>query len=393
MKTRGQFLYQVGLGSTAFVLCRNSIGSPVSSWDGVKSIVERLNRRSFPSIFQAWNPADNLPKEKPDVTTGRHDLVFHSPDFWGLHWNHSFAGLADGFTLESISIGRRRRAQMLQRNPNQIHLAEVRYRDAHESYLPQDSPFWKRDDKGQRVVGWAEGGYFLLDFDLSEMQAKVAAQAKAVVDAGLDGIMLDWWGDDTSRLRLIQTVRQAIGKDALIIGNANDQKTPVTAPYINGYFMECWRSKTVEDWRRIQDTLTWAESHLRSPRINCLETWYEKSRQDLNRMRATTALSLTLSDGFCLFSDPNDLPTPDHLHDWYPFWNRSLGRAISKGKIQNGGSIQRDFERGTAVYNPMGNPPVTVHFSQPRRSLATGIISKLHTIPSFDGDLFLGSVK
>ena len=47
-------------------------------------------------------------------------------------------------------------------------------------------------------------------------------------------------------------------------------------------------------------------------------------------MRATTTLSLTLSDGYCLFADPDPLPTADHLHDWYPYWNKSLGKAVAE---------------------------------------------------------------
>ena len=48
-------------------------------------------------------------------------------------------------------------------------------------------------------------------------------------------------------------------------------------------------------------------------------------------MRATTTLALTHGDGYCLFSDPNPLPTPDHMHNWYPFWNKSLGRPLRSG--------------------------------------------------------------
>jgi hypothetical protein len=36
--------------------------------------------------------------------------------------------------------------------------------------------------------------------------------------------------------------------------------------------------------------------------------------------------ALVFSNGYALFSDPNSLPTPDHLHDWYPFWDKSLGK-------------------------------------------------------------------
>jgi hypothetical protein len=229
-----------------------------------------------------------------------------------------------------------------------------------------------------------------LDFANPDFRRQVAVQAKAVVDSGaFDGVMLDWWGDDEDRLALIKEVREAVGEKALILANANDRKTPKTAAFINGYFMECYRSKTVEDWRQIADTLQWAEKNLREPRINCLETWFHSSRRDLNLMRATTTLALTLSDGYCLFSDPNPLPTPDHLHDWYDFWNRSLGRPAAKGVSREDGGFQRAFERGFAVYNPMGNKPITVKFAEPHRRASSGEVAASFIVPPCDGDLFL----
>jgi hypothetical protein len=107
-----------------------------------------------------------------------------------------------------------------------------------------------RDEKGQIVPGWEEGGYLCLDFHNPEFRSQVARQAKAAVDSGaVDGVMLDWWSDDASRLALIQEVRAAVGDKAIILANANDRQTPQTAPYINGYFMECYRSKTAKDWQ------------------------------------------------------------------------------------------------------------------------------------------------
>jgi hypothetical protein len=106
-------------------------------------------------------------------------------------------------------------------------------------------------------------------------------------------------------------------------------------------------------------------------------------------MRATTTLALTHSDGYCLFSDPNPLPTPDHLHNWYKFWNRSLGKPLAKGKAAGDGTVRREFENGTAVYNPMGNKAVSVAFGEERRSAATGRIAQSHELGSPDGDVFL----
>jgi hypothetical protein len=353
-------------------------------------IEQRIAGREFPSVFQAWNPADNLKKEDKLVTLARHDLVFHGPEFFGLKWNRPQTGLSTGFTPDSIAQGLKHRKEMLERNPRTILLAEIRYRDAAKNFLPENHKFWKRTSDGKLAAGWEEGGYLQLDLANVEFQKQVALRARAAVTSGVvDGVMLDWWQDDDDRLALIRRIRAAIGDKALILVNANDRKTPGSAGFINGYFMECYRSKTPADWQRIEETLVWAEANLRAPHINCLETWYQNSRTDLNLMRATTTLALTMSDGYALFSDPNTLPTPDHLHDWYPFWNKSLGKPTGKGMKQNDGTSKREFERGVVVYNPMGNGSRTVNFKETRLSLATGTKSKIHTVQPADGDIFI----
>ena len=352
-------------------------------------VAERIKNRAFPSVFQAWNPADNL-KEDRAVTEARHDLIFHGERFFGLKWDNTHPGLATNFTTASIQIGLQRRHDLLRRNPNLVLLIEIRYRDAHRSFLPESHTWWRRDKRGAIAPGWEEGGYLQLDFANPEFREQVARQAEAAIASGVvDGIMLDWWRDDADRLALVKAIRSRMGDDALILANANDVSTPQTAPFINGYFMECYRSRTASDWKRIADTLTWAERNLRQPRINCLETWWHESRSDENLMRATTTLSLVLSDGYCLFSDPNPLPTPDHLHNWYPFWERRLGGARNRGAARPDGALTREFATGTAVYNPLGNPPVTVTFDEPHRSSTTGKRSHAHTVAPCDGDLFV----
>ena len=355
-----------------------------------RPLAERVEGRTFPSVFQAWNPAQNVQDDSPWHTVARHDLLFHAPHFFGLQWNRHPIGLADGFTPESIQRGRLVRQGLLALNPNLVLLAEIRYRDAHKSYLPEGQEWWLRDNKGKIVPGWDEGKFLCLDFGNPEFRRHVAKQSKAAVDSGVvDGVMLDWWSDDADRLALIKEVRAAIGDKAIILANANDRKTPETAPYINGYFMECYRSKTAQDWKRIADTLAWAEAHLRKPRVNCLETWYHVSREDLHLMRATTTLALTHCDGYCLFSDPNPLPSGDHLHNWYPIWDKSLGKPIGKEVAQGDGTVRREFEKGTVVYNPMGNKAVSVTLEEDRRSLATDKTARSHDLPSGDGDIFL----
>jgi hypothetical protein len=354
------------------------------------SLRERIDGRSFPSIFQAWNPADNMKQEDRWVTMARHDLVFHGSGGFGLVWDHRHEGLATRFTAESLAKGREIRRRLLALNPSIVLLMEVRYRDAWKGYLPEGHPWWEVDASGKPVLGWEEGGYLKLDYARPAYRQQVAAQAKAAVESGVfDGVLLDWWQDDDARLELARAVRKAIGEDALILANANDRTTPRTAPFLNGYFMECYRTRTREEWARIAETLKWAEANLRRPRVNCLETWYHASRNDRNLMRATTTLALTLSDGYCLFSDPNPLPTPDHLHDWYPFWDKSLGRPVSRARTRRDGAVTRDYEKGTVLYNPMGGAVATISFPEPRLSLATAQRRREHRVQPCDGDIFL----
>lgn len=350
---------------------------------------KRIADRTFPSVFQAWNAADNL-QESRTTTEARHDLIFHGESFFGLQWDNAHPGLATEFTATSLQAGLQRRRDLLRRNPNLILLLEIRYHDAHRSFLPDGHKWWRRDEHGNIVPGWQEGGYLQLDISNPEYREHVARQALAAASSGVvDGIMLDWWRDDADHLALIKTIRSSIGDKALILANANDVSTPQTAPFLNGYFMECYRSQTAEDWEKIAGTLRWAEKNLRPPRINCLETWYHQSRKDEALMRATTTLSLVASNGYCLFSDPNPLPTPDHLHDWYPFWERRLGRARSIGIARPDGALTREFDNGTVVYNPKGNPPVTIVFDKPTTSCATGQQARIHTVGPCDGDFFL----
>ncbi len=225
-----------------------------------RPLIERIQGRELPSVFQAWSPAQNVQDDSPLHTVARHDLVFNGPEFFGLRWNRRPTGLADGFTADSIGRAKSFRQKLLTLNPSLVLIVEIRYRDAHKSYLPEGHKWWLRNEEGQVVPGWDEGGYFCLDFHNPEFRSQVARQAKAAVDSGaVDGVMLDWWSDDASRLALIQDVRQAIGDKALILANANDRQTPQTAPYINGYFMECYKSNSAEDWHEIADTLAWAE--------------------------------------------------------------------------------------------------------------------------------------
>ena len=77
-------------------------------------------------------------------------------------------------------------------------------------------------------------------------------------------------------------------------------------------------------------------------------------------------------DGSVLYGDPNPLETPDHLHDWYDFWDQPLGRPRSGLNRRDDGGFQREFEEGTVVYNEYENRAITVTFDAPRKRVSTG---------------------
>jgi hypothetical protein len=322
-------------------------------------------------------------------------------EYFGLEWNTALVGgfqiLAEGFTDSSIVKGRKFRQDLLRLNPNIILIANLNYRDGEAPWLPDDHAWWKRDADGNKVVGWLGGPvpWYLLDFSNPEFRTHVAKWAKSATSSGVvDGVLLDWWNENKetdARLALLQEVRSSVGDSPLIIVNPNDRLSPRSAPYINGVFMETAKNipKTPERWKQIQDALIWNQANILEPKLVCLEVWYDQSRDEFNRMRATTTLSLTLSNAYCLFSEPNPVPGIDHRHDWYTFWDKSLGKAVAEGSLQPNGTYMREFENGYAVYNPMGNGQVQVVFPVSYTSTATGVSAKVHNVEEQDGDIFL----
>lgn len=325
----------------------------------------------------------------------RHDLLWLTPDGMELRWAGPYPGTSTSFTPASLAVARTRRATIAKMNPNAVILCEIRYRDAPKGYLPDDSTIWKRDDGGRALPGWVEGGHTLLDFAKPELRQIVVDQCRAIMESGVfDGVMLDSWNDEgPDRLTLLSDVRKAVGDDALIIVNTTDRIPVKSASYINGIFMEGFMG-TWSDWHKAASNMQWMEENARSPQITALEGWFDLktgSRLDLKRMRFVTTLSLLYSNGYVLFGDPNPLPTLDHAHNWYAFWNKSLGRALDQSAtVRPDGAVQREYEKGTVIMNPPENQSLTVKFDDSRKSAASGVESRSFILAPGDGDLFVG---
>lgn len=375
-----------------------------------KSIIDQIHNRDFPSVFQAWYgidmpeyPQDDL--EQRLATAAKHDLLWEEPLsqlgekvelVLGLVWEGKYHGLSRSFTEESLQNALENKRKLLAINPNMVFLFEIRWRDAPSSFLPEDSEFWKRDSTGQIETGWLGGWvpFYMLDYNNESFQDNVAQQAKIALESGVyDGVMLDWSG----HLPIVKKVRKAIGKDGLIIVNIHDdvEDGQKYQPYINGSFMELnpkdstsiFNKNNERNWDTTREALLWFEENLQEPRINCLEIWGD--RKDLSRMRATTTLGLTHSNGYVLFGDPNPLKTPDHYHDWYDFWDVSLGKPLSERIDRADGTYQREFEGGTVIYNHFGNGSVTIEFDQEKKRVSSGEQGTTFELSDRDGDIFI----
>lgn len=370
----------------------------------LNSIKQRVESRSYPSVFQAWNPLDTAEfpldtLENRLTAAAKHDLLweepvsqisFNTPLVLGTEWNHKHTGLADGFDPKTYQQALINRAKLLEKNPNMVMLMEVRWRDAPGSYLPEDSEYWLRNDDGSRVAGWKGGPepYYMLNYENKAFQHRVAQMSKIAVNSGVyDGVMFDWSG----HLDIIKLTRAAIGDKALITVNIHDylNKAEKYQEYINGAFMECdpdHSYKPLCTWDGMKQAIDFYELKFKKPVITGVEAWGD--RQNEKTMRAITTLALTHSNGYVLFADPNPLKTPDHLHNWYDMWDFDLGKPTQDGMIRPDGASQRQFENALVVYNPQDNEKVTVKFKNLHKRFSDGREGYEFVIKNVDGDIF-----
>jgi hypothetical protein len=371
---------------------------------------QRIVGRDSPSIFQAWNPIDMAAfplttNEDRLRVAAKHDVLweepvsqlgFKTPMVLGAVWDNPHGGLATKFTDASFRQALANRRRLLELNPHMILLLEVRWRDAPGSFLPEDSPFWKRGQEGKRILGWDNGPepYYLLNPDNPDFADNIARQCKVAVGSGIyDGVMFDWSG----HIGIVRKTREVLGMHGLIIVNIHDDIADGQRykDLINGSFMECNPDGPGQPpggnnratWDKLRAGYLYMETDLLQPHLNCLEVW--GNRDDFRRMRAATTLALTYGSGSVLFGDPNPLPTPDHLHDWYAFWNVKLGHPIGPRSERPDGLSLREFVGGTVVYNHYRNPVANVQFRTPRRRVSDGTVGTSFSVVDADGEIFV----
>ena len=383
----------------------------------------RLENRSFPSVHAWFSTAiRNRPNLGRTVDLPHHndwlqDRIAegsqHDLYATGAIFGDHFLEVDNEIWLRANIEGAiRHRDDFRSLNPSMIFLLGIAMWDAGGDHFPEGSPYWARDPNGKRIP---KGRLYLINWSHPEVQDIIVEQAIAVSRCGLyDGVFFDRWREDVYTLRqyvsheeevairvdILRRIRMATRPDFLIMVNSNNQPIPRTAQYVNGNFMETKLpfQVTKEDIleRRVaysRDTMEWLQQNVREPHIVAIEgtaipAESEESPENRRWMRVMTTMSLTNSDGCTLYSYGGDT---GRYTWWYDFWDADLGRPVSP-KLQFYNNVEklyiREFTNGWAVYNQSGEAQI-VTLPEEVHSVAGGLVNVEHSVPNFDGDIFL----
>ena len=416
------------------------------------SVMEKVQTRSLPSITAPWAEwFVNKHHLSYAEMTASHDM-FWSPEF-GLR----FQRIDKDVSLVGDWIeARRQQEALLDLNPNMILLCEVNMRGGHpgspflkELYSGDDFP-WITDASGEIILGTPAEQYtdLLIDFTHPIAQDIIVAQAITVAKSGLwDGILFSYWNEkrvvlkgyrsyaaeQNARQSILQRIRDAVEDDFLIIVGSTG-KLSFGTPYINGIILyngpQDFSNDQYTGLIELESNLLWAEKNLREPRINYLQAQGIASELPLSptnqqAMRCFTTLSLTHSDGFCLYTmgvewgeqhshddffwnypykhtnwdywnqHTNSHDTFLHAHGgthyWYDFYDTDLGHPIGKkGRLylNREGLFIREFTKGWVIYNRSGKAQ-KIQLPEPATGVASGITGTSHIVPNLDGEIYL----
>ena len=402
-------------------------------------IQDRIASRSLPSIVRLSAGIVTLPtlSHAESISEWEDRISYH--DLFATHlpfglrftqaspWSQLTAGYLAAGDLDAAIA---KREEFLAKNPTMLFLAEIRIWTAHPVLqYPEDWLGWVRDEHGNPVSGdrFSSNPAYLIDIRLPEVQDIIIEQAISVAACRLyDGIYFDWWWegdfplagnfnedgsvqfweivDGEILVSILQRIRANVRDDFLIMFNSNRRQMPNSVSYINGSFMETFPPEsgyTRADIIEIEGSLIWYEANVREPKINCLRglgigTEPPDSPKNRQWMRLFTTMSLTLSDGYALY-------TLGHIggqkqyqkHIWHSFWDADLGQPVGPTTQRYQEEIEglyiREFTNGWAVYNRSGQAQaITLRSSvtsvSDRGSTAASIT---HLLPDLDGEIYL----
>ena len=397
-------------------------------------ILPRIENRTYPSIFQG-TCANIINRPELSGAEGIAYDLFFCPVNFGQEWFQT----PDGLVLR-LGEASREINGIRNRRPNILLLSDIGFHGAAVDKYPEDSPYYLRDESGNRIIDTRWGTVALLDFRHPDVQKRFIQQAVEIAKCGhFDGISIDKWASTghgdmpreehvAAKDRMIQGIRDAVDDDFLILVTTGNDiiTTRHHAEHINGFFME-----TTENYEggythaglvHIENTLSWAEENLREPQINCLAGRGDRNQlldspRNLQWMRLWTTMSLTHSDRYVVFTmggGPSHPPHPfefwpghadlhaqgirhghQNTHYHYDFWDADLGRPVggdeTKAQLYENreGLFIREFTNGWAVYNRSGKKQ-EIELPQEVSGWSSGVKDKRrHTLADLDGEIYL----
>ena len=409
-------------------------------------IISRIENRSFPSVFTAfdYNLVNNPEKIHVDEweylssMLTLNDLFIGGANL-GIQWRYT-----DTEGIKLVAVGKHpgvlqfvkevRRDDLQLRNPNYLHFISLNYYGDHPQMYPENWPYWLRDESGNKIQD-GNWGTHLIDWTHPGAQDYFVKKALVSAKCGIfDGLFMDWWSEEPEWdqemselyhgskvdgiVSLVKRIREAVGDDFLILANTNTRKIPRSAPYINGAFMENISGYSHGKLKEIEDSLTWYENNFRHPQINCMEIWGDpkqpmSSSKNMKHTRTLVTLALTHSNAY--ISNVTGIVSPihdhhyeiwgshinthasgiyhDHTHQkyWHHFFDVDLGQPIGD-KLQTykgvDGLFIREFERGWAVYNRSGSEQ-SIRFESHVSGKSSGFGGTTHVIPDLDGEIYI----
>ena len=399
---------------------------------------ERIENRRYPSIALPGsslidtNPVRWLHND-PDTfyeEATKHDL-HHYAHMFGLSWHLTPMEPAYGLSTRLYANSDFERVMSeyeawVGRNPNMLFLPAIglHVHSGLEAF-GEDSDFWLRDADGNVIKNDAPWDEWTIDILNPEVQQLLIERVVGIAECGLfDGVLFDafapyhvYFYEDVlgiateeeviaAYITILKGIRARVRDDFLILVNRNERKSPRYAEWINGSYMEMNPEHsggfTYKKLSEIEDALLWNETHLREPRINVLQGEGIAEPIDgpnnLRWMRVFTTMSLTHSDGYCIFRAPLEFDGyTQAVHIWHDFWDADLGRPVggieTKGQLYENreGLFIREFTNGWAVYNRSGKPQ-DIQLPEQVSGWASGAKNKRwHTIPDLDGEIYLKS--
>ncbi len=368
----------------------------ISQGDPIKTKSD-FNHTPYPRIAMLWNTVRG---EQGLESMARHDLIMSGQGALGLVPDRDPAGIATGFTGESIEIARERVKQIRQINSDAVIIADMLFYEYPDAWLPEDHSWWLRKN-GERQQFWP--GTHRMDWYNPQYRQKVIYQTLALKEAGVDGVFYDNLRNEPEPwVAFLSDLRKEIGNDFLILINAGYDvgSYNFAYPYINGIMYESGWSHNRTEWDQCIQDMQHSQSLLREPTISIIERFEEtrdragwpgdphkgqKPDEDSAARRWSLSFSLTIGDYYYLFSD-----NTSHRHDWYPEYDLKIGLPVETGIRINSHVWTREYEKAFIVVNlPGAKENYTVEFEQEHRDSFTGERGIQFVIPPGDGRIFI----